>query len=109
MTSSTGLLSEASGDPRVPDMVEIAARPDGHFAGHPLFPREDGAPETRDIQFVSFLRRREGDSPKFAPDEFGADEVTSWAQVYEWWGGGAYRAVAKDKNHAFICLSLIHI
>ena len=67
MTSATGFMSEASGETQVPDMVEIAAKADGHFVGHPLFPREDGTPETRDIRYVSFLRRRGGDSPKFAP------------------------------------------
>jgi hypothetical protein len=103
MNGASGLGSGPAGETSFPDVVEMAAKVAGHFPSHPLFPREDGSPETRDIRYVSFLRKRDGDSPKFAPEEFPADEVKSWAQVYGWWGAGAYRAVAKDKNHAFIC------
>src|SRR5262249_29657775 len=103
MSVASGSEDDPSGEPCVPDVVEMAAKVAGQFALHPLFPREDGGPETRDIRYVCFLRRREGDSPKRSPDEFPADEVKSWAQVYQWWGGGSYRAVGKDKNHAFLC------
>jgi len=103
MVSATGLMSGELGETEAPDVTEITAKSAGHFVSHPLFPRDDGQPETRDIRYVSFQRRREGDSPKFAPEEFAADDVVSWAQVYEWWGGGHYKAVGKNKNHSIIC------
>ena len=29
--------------------------------------------------------------------------MTDWSQVYEWWGGGNYKAFAKDKERRIIC------
>src|SRR5262249_14109737 len=69
---------------------------------HPLFPREDGTPEDADIQFVSFLRRTPVAGVKHCPLDFPAAEIQSWEQVVDFWGGGDYQAIAKDKHHRVI-------
>ncbi len=85
------------------DPIAVATAAAGHFEHHPLFPREDGSPETRDIQFVSFCRKRTGDQAmQNCPEDIPARDVKSWAQVVEWWGGGEYKAIAKDGKHRMI-------
>ena len=73
------------------------------FDPHPLFPRDnDGKPEDRDIKFVGFKRRdpKTGAITTYCED-IPAAEVTSWKQVFGWWGGGHYKAVGKDARHRF--------
>ena len=36
-----------------------------------------------------------------------ADEVTDWSQVYEWWGGGNYKAQFRRADRSGACLALI--
>jgi hypothetical protein len=85
------------------DPIAVATAAAGHFEHHPLFPRDDGSPETRDIQFVSFCRKRTGDQMRQnCPEDIPAHEVKSWAQVVEWWGGGEYKAIAKDRKHRMV-------
>jgi hypothetical protein len=85
------------------DPIALATAAAGLLEHHPLFPREDGSPETRDIQFVSFCRKRTGDhAMQNCPEDIPAREVTSWAQVVAWWGGGEYKAIAKDGKHRIV-------
>lgn len=85
------------------DPIAVATAAAGLFEHHPLFPREDGSPETRDIQFVSFCRKRTGDQAmQNCPEDIPAHEVKSWAQVVEWWGGGEYKAIAKNGKHRMV-------
>jgi hypothetical protein len=82
-----------------PDPAMLIAAAGGRYEHHPLFPRADGSTEKRDIQFVSFCRKRTSDQAMLTcPEDIPAHEVTSWAQVVEWWGG-EYKAVAKDAKH----------
>jgi len=69
------------------------------YTPHPLFPRDDGTLEDADIQFVSFLRRTPDGGMKHCPLDFPAEEMQSWEQVVDLWGGGEYQAIAKDKYH----------
>jgi hypothetical protein len=71
------------------------------YEGHPLFPRADGSPEDADIRYVSFLRRVDG-ALKHCPEDIPTNEVQSWDQVWDWWGGGDYQAIAKTANHQVI-------
>ena len=85
------------------DPIAVATAAAGHFEHHPLFPRDDGSPETRDIQFVSFCRKRLGEhGTQNCPEDIPARDVRSWAQVVEWWGGGEYKAIAKDGKHRMV-------
>jgi hypothetical protein len=89
---------EGSADP-----ARVLAAALGRFEEHPLFPRDDGTPETRDIKFVSFCRKRTSDQAmQNCPEDIPAREVKSWAQVVEWWGGGDYKAIAKDAKHRMV-------
>src|SRR5271163_2549866 len=73
------------------------------YPHHPLFPRDDGMPEDRDIQYVTFRRQRsQDDAEQFCPEDIPASEVQSWAQVVSWWGGGRYKAIGKDAKHRVI-------
>jgi hypothetical protein len=52
---------------------------------------------------VSFCRKRTGDQAmQNCPEDIPARDVTSWAQVVAWWGGGDYKAIAKDANHRMV-------
>jgi hypothetical protein len=86
-----------------PDPALLLAAAGGRFEHHPLFPRADGSPETRDIVLVSFCRKRTGDhAMQNSPEDIPARDVTSWAQVVAWWGGGEYKAIAKDGQHRVV-------
>jgi hypothetical protein len=86
-----------------PDPTVLLAAAAGRFEDHPLFPRADGTPEIREIKFVSFCRKRSGDQAmQNCPEDIPAREVKSWAQVVEWWGGGEYKAIAKDAKHRMV-------
>jgi hypothetical protein len=73
--------------------------PQNGYVPHPLFPRDEGGPERRDIQFISFRRRRRDGKIDHSPEDIPAGEIHSWYQVVVPWGGGEYKAIAKDKNH----------
>jgi hypothetical protein len=86
-----------------PDPARLIAAAKGRFEDHPLFPRHDGTPETRDIVLVSFCRKRTSDQAmQNCPEDIPARDVKSWAQVVEWWGGGDYKAIAKDAKHRMV-------
>ena len=69
---------------------------------HPLFPRDDGSLEDRDIQYVTFRRRRTGDRlVQTYPEDLPAHEVRSWVQVVAWWGGGEYKIIGKNAKLQF--------
>jgi hypothetical protein len=83
------------------DEYPDATPPQGYEA-HPLFPREDGSPESRDIHFISFRRRRTDGRIDNCPEDIRAGEVHTWAQVVGPWGGGEYKAIGKDRNHRVV-------
>jgi hypothetical protein len=86
-----------------PEPARLVAAGKGRFEDHPLFPRDDGTPETRDIALVSFCRKRTGDQAmQNCPEDIPARDVTSWAQVVARWGGGDYKAIAKDAKHRIV-------
>jgi hypothetical protein len=86
-----------------PDPVALAGRL--RREPHPLFPRDDDRPEDRDIQFITFRRRRAGDRlVQNYPEEIPAHEVRSWAQVVAWWGGGEYKALGKNAKHELVAV-----
>jgi hypothetical protein len=86
-----------------PDPALLIAAAGGRREDHPLFPRADGSAETRDIKFVSFFRKRTSDQAmQNCPEDIPARDVKSWAQVVEWWGGGEYKAIAKDAKHRIV-------
>ncbi len=81
-----------------PDPVALVGR--RAYEPHPLFPREDGSPEDRDIRYVTFRRRRTGDRlVQNYPEDIPARDVQSWAQVVAWWGGGEYKVIGKNSRH----------
>jgi hypothetical protein len=86
-----------------PDPALLIAAAGGRREDHPLFPRADGSAETRDIKFVSFFRKRTSDQAmQNCPEDIPARDVKSWAQVVQWWGGGEYKAIAKDAKHRIV-------
>jgi hypothetical protein len=91
---------QGSGEP--PESARYAAEPQQEYEPHPLFPREDGGPENRDIHFISFSRRRSDGVIDNSPEDWRAGEINSWAQVVGPWGGGEYKAIGKDKNHRVV-------
>jgi hypothetical protein len=50
---------------------------------------------------VTFLRRVEG-VLQHCPEDLPRDEVQTWSQVMERWGGGDYQAIAKTDKHVVI-------
>ena len=72
------------------------------YPEHPLFPREGDEPETRDIHFVTFRRRRSDGKVDNCPEDVRGTEINSWADVVGPWGGGEYKAIGKDKNHKIV-------
>ena len=86
-----------------PDPTPLGPAATGRFEPHPLFPRAGGSAETRDISLVSFCRKRTGDQAmQNCPEDIPAREIKSWAQVVAWWGGGEYKAIAKDAKHRIV-------
>ena len=82
------------------DPALLSAAGPGRFEDHPLFPRAAGSAETRDIKFVGFCRERPRDRVILnCPEDIPARDAKSWDQVVEWWGGGKYKAIAKDARH----------
>jgi hypothetical protein len=65
------------------------------YSPHPLFPRPD-LPEDRDIVFITLERRDRDGHVERCPEDVPRDDLTSWGQVQEWWGGGDYRAIGKN-------------
>jgi hypothetical protein len=82
--------------------TRYGAEPQANYTPHPLFPREDGGPESRDIHFISFCRRRSDGAIDYSPEDRLAGEINSWVQVVGPWGGGEYKAVGKDRNHRVV-------
>ena len=84
------------------DPASYAEMPEGGYARHPLFPLEGNGPESRDIQFVSFRRRRTDGRADNCAEDIPAHLIHSWAQVQGPWGGGEYKAMAKDSHHRIV-------
>ena len=91
-----------SGSNNSVDPASYGDMPEGGYARHPLFPREDNGPESRDIQFVSFRRRRTDGRADNCAEDIPAHLIHSWAQVQGPWGGGEYKAMAKDSHHRIV-------
>ena len=84
------------------DPASYAEMPEGGYARHPLFPLEGNGPESRDIQFVSFRRRRTDGRADNCAEDIPAHLIQSWTQVQGPWGGGEYKAMAKDSHHRIV-------
>jgi hypothetical protein len=109
MSSNSGSMRATGPTAEPPDPMSFVddgedreARSGRTYPPHPLFPREDGEPETRDIRFVTFRRRRSDGKVDNCPDDIPADEVRSWAAVIGPWGGGEYKVIGKDDNHRIV-------
>jgi hypothetical protein len=84
----------------LPDAATYASLPAEGYEPHPLFPLDDNGLDPRDIQFITFRRRRSGDGKyETCPEDIPASELQSWAEVVALWGGGEYKAVAKNRYH----------
>src|SRR6185312_11060335 len=59
----------------------------GLYTLHPLFPREAGAREARDIAYLILFRRRPDGQVELCPQRFEAKDIPSWADVVRRWGG----------------------
>ena len=84
------------------DVRTQGSAPQNGYVPHLLFPRDDSSPEHRDIQFISFRRRRRDGKIDHSPEDIPAGEIHSWYQVVVSWGGGEYKAIGKDKNHLVV-------
>src|SRR6185503_11425201 len=71
---------------------------------HPLFPRAPGTkgPETRDIRWIQIDRWDHMGRKERHPQRFSADELTSWEQIVDTWGGGTYQLAALDGTHQYV-------
>ncbi len=74
---------------------------------HPLFADHPKRERLGEIRYVTFMRRTKLASGKdgptdWCPVEFRADEITSWADVVRRFGGGWYKAVAKNAHHTIV-------
>ena len=96
---------DKQGSQEPPDVRTHVSGPQNGYEPHPLFPREQGGPEHRDIRFVSFLRRRSDGTIDTSPEDIPAGEIHSWHQVVGPWGGGEYKAIGKDKNNQIVASS----
>jgi hypothetical protein len=65
-------------------------------------PGERRPPGGEVIRYVSFVRRMPDGSLGYAPADFPIEEMGTWEQVAELFGGGTYQAVAKDANHRVV-------
>lgn len=107
MGNMNGYTQEPQEPPEPPDATMYAtapqgAVPQGGYPPHPLFPRDDDGPEERDIQFVTFRRRRSDGRIDNCPEDIPAGEINSWADVVGPWGGGEYKAIGKNKFHRIV-------
>lgn len=74
----------------------------GGFERHPLFPPDDDDPEDRDICYISLRRRASDGSIETLYQDLLARDILSWSDVLRAWGGGEYRAIAKDRDHRIV-------
>jgi CheY-like chemotaxis protein len=82
------------------DEDDAEAASAGAAASHPLFPRAEGEPETREIHRIRIERRlgRAAES-EFCPVDLEPGQLTSWAQIYKMYGGGRYRLRAINRRY----------
>src|SRR6516225_3103969 len=85
-----------------PDPAMFAPGQGGGYAPHPLFPLDDERLEHRDIQYVTFRRRRADGKIENCPEDIPASEIQSWADVVGHWGGGDYKAIGENKHHRIV-------
>ena len=88
------------GTERNPDIVAKAS--EEGYAGHSFFPNDTGTPETRDIRYISCRRKGADGKVEHSLEDIPADQIVTWADVVRRYGGGEYKAVAKDKNHKIV-------
>ena len=93
---------DTQGPHEPPDARKHVSTPQDGYEPHPFFPCEHGSPERRDIQFISFRRRRRDGKIDHSPEDIPAGEIHSWYQVVVPWGGGEYKAIGKGKNHQVV-------
>ena len=99
-------LGDAPVSSEPPDATLYASPPEEGYEPHPLFPLEHDGRDARDIQFISFRRRRSSDGRiENLPEDIPANEIRSWAEVFSAWGGGEYKAIAKNRHHRVIAYS----
>lgn len=84
------------------DATWRAHAPPGGFERHPLFPPDDDEPEDRDIYYISLRRRASDGSIETLYQDLLAEHVQSWNAVLRAWGGGEYRAIAKDRDNRIV-------
>jgi hypothetical protein len=72
----------------------------GLYTPHPLFPREAGACEAREIAYLIFLRRPQNSQVELCPQRFEAKDITSWDDVVRRWGGGDYKVLGFSSERA---------
>jgi hypothetical protein len=91
-----GVAGDADAD------ADGASGEDIFYTSHPLFPLAPGAFETREIAYVTFWRRLPDGRPEVCPEQYEASTIASWDDVVRRWGGGDYKAVAKDSSFRFV-------
>lgn len=71
---------------------------------YPLFPDDGGGAEHQEIQFVTFCRRRRGNTVERpdAPDCF--ELLRDWRDVLMWYGSGAYKAFGLDAQRRVVAV-----
>lgn len=92
--------------PRAPEPSDSSPNDAPTIGEHPMFPIELGQPveaRPREIAFIQVRRRRLDDEGEdFVPGDIPAADLHSWDEVYDRYGGGQYKAVAKDAKHRII-------
>lgn len=79
-------------------MVRKAAETTEETIAHPLFPLDDSEAEVPAVVATIHVRRFEGGDWQTVPAAFAPDQLTSWQQVWQEWGGGKYELVARDSH-----------
>lgn len=102
MSEFDGSNGDRTGQREPPDPMMYAGMPPGGYEPHPLFPRDDDAPEDRDICYVTFRRKRSDGRVDNCPEDIPAGEIQSWADVTGPWGGGEYKVIGKDRRHRIV-------
>jgi hypothetical protein len=87
-------MNHATGDGRQP---ATGATPVPPGAPAPPIPPSDAA-----IRYVTFIRRLPDGRVQRAIFDLPVEEIATWEQVVDLWGGGEYQAIAKDANHRVI-------